>query len=127
MKKNSPLLAATLPVLLPPSTQTLSSSAIQVSWNLPAQECFNVTSFTISCKPIEVDNNTVAQADRNSNVNTIDNSVVTMGIVPDLEPDTSYNCSVSGHLRDSLTGELAIQVTAYARQLTTTYPECKRY
>ena len=49
----------------------------------------------------------------------------TMATITGLIPDTAYNCSVTSESSGSMTGELAAQVTTYATQLATTYPECE--
>ena len=115
------LLIAALPQFVLLSTEVLSSSAIQLAWHLPEQDCFNFTSVTVSCQPAVKDNRT--KAIQRSTV--VRSSLTTLATVAGLVPETSYNCSVASNLTESEAGQLTVQVRAYALQLAATYPECK--
>ena len=111
-------IAATLSRLLLVSIQVLSSSAIQISWTLPEPNCFNFTTLTASCKSATQDT-------------TVDSHSImlegnsTMATITGLNPDASYNCSMTSQLRQNLRGEFAVPVITYATELATTHPECE--
>ena len=103
------------------STEVLSSSAIQLSWHLPEQVCFNLSSVTVSCQRAVKDNRTVAT----QRTAVVQSSLTTQTTVTGLSPETSYNCSVASNLTESKMGQLTVQIRAYAPELSATYPECE--
>ena len=100
------------------SAQGLSSSAIQLSWNLPEQDCFNLTSLTASCKAAVEGN----RADAQSTAKAV-SSLATSTTISDLRAGTSYNCSVTSYSRESELGKLIVQVQTYAPRLAITLSE----
>ena len=108
------MLADTLPSVALLPGEVLSSSAIQLSWNIPEQSCYNFTSFSVLCST--------------ASINATPRSISVAGspaTMTGLAPATSYNCSVTTNLIESLTGAFSVQVKTYLHSPTTTYPSCK--
>ena len=116
------LLAVALPQFQSVSTEVLSSSAIQLSWHLPEQDCFNLTLVTVSCQhAVKVKDNRTEATRRTA----VHSSLTTLATVTGLIPETFYNCSIASNLTESMAGQLAVQIRVYAPELAATYPECE--
>ena len=93
---------------------TDDSQTITVSWSLPDQDCFNFTSFDVSCTPIEGETQTT-QSDQNTA-----GSGVSYARVRPLRPNTLHNCSVESSF-DGFT----MTTRTYASDAVFTFPPSK--